>query len=478
MSSQARPAPLLRDRLVRHVLVPLALTWLVGSLIAIGVARYFTGRAFDRSLLDDAYMVASNVTSVDGRANLDMSARELDGVLFDQAEAMLIKVQTRAGRFIAGDRALEAAMPDGDLPYQFHDATLGGQALRAVTLRRDQPEPFLIVIAQTDRSRSLLLQRVLLYATIPQLVLLAALALWLRRAIGRDTEALALLAHTVDQRGEADLAPIEGDARTRDVAQLGTAINSLLARLARSLGAQREFAGNVAHELRTPLAGIRALAEYGLARKEPEVWRAQLERIVGSEARASRLVDQLLALALADEVRHGVPLESVSLDTQVHDAVMRFLPRADAAGVDLGATGVDAPVFVRANATLVEGILNNLIDNALRYARPADGSAGTVTVAVARSARGVLLSVSDNGPGLESTPGESLMQRWTQGDAGQALGRGVGLGLHIVGQYAQLMNAEVELGKNEPGGGLLVSVMFATDDGALARQTAATGSSA
>ncbi|MBP7567777.1 MAG: sensor histidine kinase [Burkholderiaceae bacterium] len=459
----ARARPSLRARLSRHVLLPLALTWLTGSLIAVEVAQYFTGRAFDRSLLDDAYMVASNVNENEGRLQLDMSQGELDGVLFDQAEAMLLKVQAGDGTLVAGQAELPSQPSDEtDLPYQFHDEVVQGRAVRAVTLRRDQPQPFMVVMAQTDRSRSVMLRNVLVYATVPQLLLLTGLALWLRRAIGVDTESLSQLQQTVDRRGEDDLGPIHVDASTSDVAQLGEAINSLLARLSRSLEAQREFAGNVAHELRTPLAGIRALAEYGLAQKDPQVWRAQLERIASSQARASRMVDQLLALALADEVRTGLRLTPVALDAQVQEAVLRFLPRADTAGVDLGARGIDGPVTVQADAMLVEGILNNLLDNALRYGRPAEGAA-SITVEVSHEGGpdgAVALSVSDNGPGLPPDRREALRQRWAQGEAGASLGHGSGLGLSIVTQYAQLMGARFSLDDVPGGPGLRASVRF------------------
>ncbi len=459
-AADQRPTPSLRTRLLRHVMLPLACTWLAGTLVAVGVAQFFAGRAFDRSLLDDAYLVAANVRLHGDQLTLDLTADEESAVLFDQSESMLFSVHLPDGKFVAGHDGLEPATLSDDGPHQFHDLIWRGRSLRAVTLKREQPRPFIVVMAQTNRSRSALLQSVLLYSTVPQILLLAGLALWLRRVIGRDTQPLAALEHTLYRRDENDLTPIHVPARTRDVQQLGEAINSLLARLDRSLRAQREFAGNVAHELRTPLAGIRALAEYGLAQKDPQSWRAQLERIAGSEARASRLVDQLLALALAEEVRAAVTLEPVALDVHVADAVLRFLPRADVAGVDLGARGADAHVNVRANFTLVEGILNNLIDNALRYARPVQGETPTVTVALAQDASGTTLSVTDNGPGLAPELYERLSQRWAQGESGQVLGQGVGLGLAIVAQYAQLMGARLDLQPGADGRGLTVAVVF------------------
>ena len=167
------------------------------------------------------------------------------------------------------------------------------------------------------------------------------MAAWLHRAIDADLVPLSELETAVGQRDAHDLTPVPVPATTRDVQRLGQAINALLGRIAASVQAQREFSGNVAHELRTPLAGIRALADYGLRHSDSQVWREQLQGIAQSQERASHLVDQLLALA--DEAKQTLEKTEVSLDALVSEAVLRYLPKADAAGVDLGAKGIAKP---------------------------------------------------------------------------------------------------------------------------------------
>jgi two-component system sensor histidine kinase TctE len=247
-------------------------------------------------------------------------------------------------------------------------------------------------------------------------------------------------------------------ATTHDVQRLGQAINALLGRIAFSVQAQREFSGNVAHELRTPLAGIRALADYGLRHSDPQVWHEQLQGIAKSQERASHLVDQLLALALADEVHQDLEKTEVSLDALVGEAVLRYLPKADAAGVDLGAKGIDHAVMVQGNAALIEGILNNLIDNALRYGHAGNGESH-ITVSVEHTPHSVVLSVTDNGAGVPADKLQQISQRWVQGAAGEALKAGVGLGLAIVGTYAKLLGARVALAASQTHG-LCVRVTF------------------
>ena len=454
MSTQARRsgagAPSLTARVLRRVLLPLGLTWLVGTAVALGVASHFTEQAFDRAMLDDAYSVSANVQAGERGIEFLLSPHEVNNVLFDQSEDVFFAVLRPDGSLLAGEAGLEAPSPREGSKYLFSDVRFQGRALRAVVLNHEAPNAYRVVIAQTTRARELLVERLLIYSLAPQLVLLALLATWLWRGIGRELRPLHELRQTLEKRHAHDLAAVPVAHSSRELERLGETLNALLQRLALSVSAQREFAGNVAHELRTPLAGIRALADYGLAQQSPAVWREQLQHIAASQARASHLVDQLLALALANEGRTGLQRESLRLDKLAHQAVMRHLARADAKGVDIGAMGLDEPVTVQANAALVEGILDNLIDNALRY------GGRTITVEVS----GLTLAVLDDGPGIAPAARHDLLQRWAQGPAGQKLGQGAGLGLAIVARYATLLGAELGFDSASPEGGLRVSVAF------------------
>ncbi|MDD0839558.1 sensor histidine kinase N-terminal domain-containing protein [Curvibacter sp. HBC61] len=469
--------PSLRSRLLRHVLLPLGLVWLAGSVVVISVASHFTQAAYDRSLLDDAYSVANNVRANEAGLELMLSTREVRAVLFDQVESVYFAVRRADGSLLTGQAGLfmpdEPAEPDAP-PFRFANISFQGKPLRAVRLQRSDPQAFEVVMAQTTQSRSALLRSLLLYSVIPEVLLLVILAAWLSRAIRRDLQPLTSLQQAMEQRDAQDLTPLPVVANTRDVHRLATALNGLLIRVARGVQAQREFAGNVAHELRTPLAGIRALAEYGLAQKEPEAWRDQLQRIVGSEARASHLVDQLLALALADEARTQMQAVPVALDALVRDAVLRLLSRADAAGVDLGAQGLDEPVTVLAQATLLEGILNNLLDNALRYGVPTAGQPRSITVELRVDGDGVQLWVLDNGPGIAPLERERILQRWVRGEEREWMGEGAGLGMAIVSRYAQLMGARFELGSGPLGVGLRAGIVLPADKVVRAPALAAT----
>ena len=451
--------PSLRRRMLWQVMLPLALTWLLGTTVAVSVAYVYTRQAFDRSMLDDAYALAANVNEHDGQLTLNLSAREVGQVLFDRDERVFFSVLRADGSLLAGQGGLRGRLAPPTEPWSFEERHYRGVDLRMVTLMRSLPHAHLVVVAQTTRGRTHLLQQLLAASVAPQAVLLLLLGLWLRRSIGRELQPMAQLEAALAQRDANDLAPLALQPRTRDIANLTGAFNALMARIAAGVRAQREFAGNVAHELRTPLAGIRSLAEYGLAQQDPAAWAAQLRLIVSSEARASHLVDQLLALALADEASDSLQLEPLAIDSLVQDLLLRLLPRADAAGVDLGAEGLEQPLRAMGTVALVEGLLGNLVDNALRYGRPTEaGVTPRVTVAAQPQSDELLLSVIDNGPGMERDQQKHVLERWAQGRSAAEQGTGSGLGLAIVARYVALLGGRMALQPADDGTGLRVCV--------------------
>ena len=453
--------PTLLSRLLRHVLMPLIWAGVLGAVVMSLVARHFTSDAYDRALLDDALMMTGHVSESNGKLDFRLSPAEMKAVLFDQSENVFFAIYASDGHFVVGHAGLPAVLPSGGARHAFDEVVFQGQHLRTVTVLRDKPMPFTVVMAQTTRSRDRVLQQVLVFSLVPQLVLLAVLALWLRRNIAQELRPLSDLEQDLSQRDASDLSSVRVHHGSSDMQRLGEEVNGLLRRIGLGLQAQREFSGNVAHELRTPLAGIRAQAEYGLSSNSAPVWREQLQGILHSQERASHLVDQLLALALVAEAQQLLTLEPVCLSELATQTLLRWMPQADQRGVDLGGLGLDAPCWVWGQRALLEGLMDNLIDNALRHGRPADDRPAQVTLALSSELKNerpqVILSVQDNGPGVSVQQRRLLQERWKRGAADPSLAEGHGLGWSIIAAYARHLGAVLSM-SDAPGAGLLVSL--------------------
>ncbi len=453
--------PSLTSQLLKSLYIPLFLTWIIGTLVVVIVASYFTEQAYDRALLDDAYSVASHVTLNAAKSNeqleIDLSANEMTTLLFDQSEIIYFQILNVDGSMVAGHPGFNATLPAVGSAPKFSNLEFQDKNFRTVAIYRTQPSPFFLVMAQTSDFRTALVKRVVIFSIVPQLLFLALLALFLKGVIKKELAPLLDLENAVETRAVTDLSAVHIDTRTKDVHDLGTAINRLFFRIDDGVRLLREFSGNVAHELRTPLAGIRAQTEYGLANKNPEVWYQQLQGIAKSELRASHMVEQMLALSLTNEAKSGLINEDIDVDELVKEAVMRFLSRADSLGVDLGVKGYDLGLTIKTQRSLLEGALNNLIDNALRYGVSETQSFNQITIEIEKTVDDAKknyleISVVDNGKGISDEFKHQVMRRRTQGEAGVNLGAGAGLGLAIVVEYAKLLNAEFVLQDNSGGG--------------------------
>ncbi len=361
------------------------------------------------------------------------------------------QIWTSSGRLIYS--SLAAGGPPLQSPG-LNVASWNGEDWRIYTLvEREQ----VVQVAVTAADRLERFGEILPGLLAPLGVLVLVIWLLMHAAVRNALAPLNAWGRDLRRRQGDDLRAVGTQALPEELVPLGEALNQLLSRVQALLGSQRTLLADVAHELRTPLARIRALAEDGLAQPEVSTTSQTLQQIASSAERAGRLVNQLLDLAVADEAALVPRRERVALPPQLGQAVLRHLNRADARGIDLGALGIDdggnGPV-VCADAALLDGILDNLIDNALRYG----GTTVNVVLRVDTAARRAEIAVEDDGPGLQPAEREALRARWTQGRDGLRLGQGAGLGLAIVARYAQLLGSELRLDEATSQGGLRASV--------------------
>jgi two-component system sensor histidine kinase TctE len=297
---------------------------------------------------------------------------------------------------------------------------------------------------------------------VPQFVILplAVLLVWL--ALVRGIRPLNELEQRIRARKPDDLSPLDESFVPEEVAPLVSSINDLLNRLKASLTTQRRFLADAAHQLKTPLAGLRMQADMAQRENRPEEIHRSLQLIARSSVRATHTVNQLLALARAETTGRTLPTATIDLAHIVTEVVQDSVPRAMDKHIDLGYDGpASAPseCLMEGNPTLLTELVRNLVDNAIHYT-PSGGMV-TARVLVDPFSGVQILQVEDSGPGIPENERELVLQPFYR-----ALGTNVdgsGLGLAIVHEVAQQHGADIKMEDAHPSRqppGLRVGVRF------------------
>jgi two-component system, OmpR family, sensor histidine kinase QseC len=308
-----------------------------------------------------------------------------------------------------------------------------------------------IQIAQAQAQRLALDQQAVLRdALVAALLLIVASALiWL--ILTASFKQLQLTADGVGERSEQDLRPLEAPGAPNEVQPLVAALNRLLLRIRTALNRERQFTADAAHELRTPLAAIRTNAQVLVAARDPTERDSTARDLLASVDRSTRLVEQLLALARADQILSEESLCQVDLADIARDQLSAHYAIAKQRRVSLEAEVQEATV--RADPALLSILVRNLVDNALRYTP----SGGRVVISTSTDATSKRLQVEDSGPGIPIEERDRVFERFRRIVGHRSTGSG--LGLSIVRRIAEVHGATVEIltGADERGARLSVT---------------------
>jgi two-component system sensor histidine kinase QseC len=306
-------------------------------------------------------------------------------------------------------------------------------------------------VAEDHATRERIARRLALSALAPLLVivpLLAALVWWV---VGRSLRPLDRLGEQIAHRSADDLAPFGAGPMPAELRPLVDRLDELFARLRDSIDSERRFTSHAAHELRTPVAGLRAQAEVALSARDASVRDAALARCIEGCDRIARLVSQLLVLARADELNALPNAAPCNLEPIAQAVLAELSPQAAEHECTL-ALDTRGGCVVLGDPPLLAAMLRNLVDNALRH------GGKRIRVLLHGEGREVVLQVVDDGPGVPSEALSQLGQRFFR--AGDARGAGSGLGLSIVGRIARLHGASMRLENLPTGSGFVASLTF------------------
>ncbi|MBN3727027.1 sensor histidine kinase [Burkholderia sp. Ac-20379] len=467
------------------MLAPLLLLWPMSIAVTYLVAKTIADGPFDRALETDAYVLARQITPVNGVAELVLPKATLDLLRTDNVDSVYFQVLGTRGELVAGEADLPLPRDDDRPPpglVLFRNDLLRGNDVRVAYTTVALPgasgaQPVLVQVGETLDKRNALANDIIKGVILPQFVILPLAIVLVWFGLSRGLAPLTSLQANIRNRRPDDLSPVDAQRAPPEIEPLVTSFNDLLGRLEQNIALQKRFIADAAHQMKTPLAGLRTQAEFALRHDvSAEVGRS-LEQIAASSEQAARLVTQLLALARAENRASGLTFEPVDLQALARVTVRDWVQAAFAKRMDLGYEGPDdtpddaghgeplgepharrAPATPAAridgNPVMLREMLGNLIDNAIRYTP--EGGRITVRVAVDpaaslagddahhRPATGVVhIEVEDTGPGIPAHERGRVLERFYR-----ILGRdgeGSGLGLAIVREIVTQHGGEIAI---------------------------------
>jgi two-component system sensor histidine kinase TctE len=453
----SRTASSLRRQLLQWLLIPLLVLFAGSSAVSYYVAIRFATLAHDSELYDVALALLHQVRVVEGRAAVELPQVALQILEFDSRDQIYVRLSSADGRFISGSREVPDPPVASRTAVSFYDATIGGKPVRVALLRQRLTESDIEVAvqaAETRVKRDLFANDFLLAVLIPQLLIIAAAGALVWLGVRRGLMPLQQITDAVGGRSYRDLSQIAERDVPEEVRPLTRAINGLLAHLGDAFDSQRRFIADAAHQLRTPLAGLAAWVDRALNAPDMETMKPALRQLETSSRRATRLVNQLLALARAEpSAKPQQDFATIDLSLVARQVCRNWVPQALARDVDLGYVGPDVGVFVHGHELLLGEMLGNLVDNAIHY-----GGAGGRTTVQLTPGPAPVLSVVDDGPGIPAAERERVLERFYRITG--TPGSGCGLGLAIAQEIARSHGATLEITQPESGRGTLVLIKF------------------
>jgi two-component system sensor histidine kinase TctE len=444
--------------------ITFGLTWLVAE----GIAKV----PFDRSLQQNVSVLAQLVQSDDQHVSFQLPATAHQILHADATDTVYYQVLGAHSELLGGEANLPLPQDDEKLvtdELRVRDDTFNGAPIRVaymwVRVQPPQARPALVQVAETLEKRSVLAREIIRGVMLPLFVILplSVLLVWL--ALTRGIKPLNELEDRIRQRKPGDMSPLDENTVPSEVVPLVSSINDLLVRLQGSIATQKRFLADAAHQLKTPLAGLRMQAD--LAQRSDanaQDLKQSLKQIGRASMRATHTVNQLLALARAESSGLGMATQACDLSVLTMEVVKDSLPRAMEQRIDLGFEGPEPhQAMLSGNPTLLKEMVRNLIDNALNYTPSTDTNPGVVTARVCGDARsGWRLEVEDSGPGIAASERERVFEPFYRALGNEA--DGSGLGLSIVLEIADKHHAKVSVSDtraNHTSPGARFSVSFA-----------------
>ncbi|MDR3097199.1 MAG: two-component sensor histidine kinase [Paraburkholderia sp.] len=447
---RSRSARWFMSSLRRRLLLWLLPATLLAGMLASAATWWGSLGEIDEILNDQMKTIAQHVV-VDDDGRLSLTGTDRKGRLSGRkSHGVLLQVWENRKLVFSSDP--DAALPPPQGPG-YADVSVDGQVWHTWV---STSGAMLVRVAQARLARWEALAEVSMHLFWPVLSLVPVVALLLWFGIGYGLRPLRQVASGLKRRDANNMRTIETSQMPNEVKPLVDALNDLLVRLDHAFTLQKHFIADAAHELRTPIMGLGLQAELLPKAESAQEHDEIVMQIRSGTERLAHLVAQLLTLARLDPDTSREARQEVDLTALARSVVADRVHLAEASQIDLGLAGGQAvSMIIGGYGENLRVLLNNLVDNAIRYA----GAHARVDVAVRQEGPCAVLEVSDNGPGIPEADRARVWERFYRGSGHAASGSG--LGLSIVRRIAEQHQASVTLDSGPDGHGLTVRVRFA-----------------
>ena len=448
----------LKAEMLFRLIIPLILFVILDGILSYFVTLHYVDEDYDRWLLDSAESLIQEIKVREGKVSIDLPDVALEIFKWDEGDKTYFKITSSTNEVLAGDQSVpepKKLKTDWSKPIFFNDK-MYGESVRIVsmliTIDASSTKAY-IHVAETLNKRRAMMIDTLLADVIPQIILILLTSIYLLTGLTKGLKPLHLLANKIAQRSSRDLSPIPEQLVFLEVRTLTNTINELLEAHTQAIANQQRFIANAAHQLRTPLAGLKLQAERALREKDIAAMKPALQQIQNSADRMSHLTTQLLVLAKSELINGTYELVPVNLHQLAKHVCMEWVPKALNKGMKLAFESLDDELYVQGDEVLLRELLINLIDNAMNYS----GINGNIIVKLNSNPR-PCLTVEDDGVGIPESETNKIFERFYR--IPSSTGNGCGLGLAIVKEIADLHNARIQLKKSEFKSGTRIDLIF------------------
>jgi len=436
----------LKHRIVASVLAAACLVWLLLSYTVYRAVLNASAVEFDERLAQQAEII-----HLYAEHEYAETRSVLDNVIPQPASGphsgVVYQIWTIEGQLLYRSAGAPSLPLMGIGTQGFRDVRLESKQWRAYSVR-SRLSPLVVEVAELTDHRRLIATRVLFAVMIPVLLALPLLALLVYGLTHRALQPIRRFADDISRREAGDLSRLDLTQLPVETQALGVALNDLIDRYGAALDRESRFTGDAAHELRTPLAAVRAQAQVALRARSPEEASIALTRLIGGVDRANRLVGQLLSLSRLEHGSHGAPPRMQRLSIVIDAALHDLASMAQARHVIIQNPSAPECNVPEETAYL---LLRNLLDNAIRHSPPA----GIVRVTATGCEDQLCIEISDQGPGLPADLRQRVLERFFRH---QPSYEGSGLGLSIVARVVDLWGGRMQFEETEQGRGLKVTI--------------------